>query len=74
MRVLSIASLASLTYATLPVDELVTDLPSIGNLQEMLASKQISFQMYSGYVEVTKTKQLHYVLVTSQRDMATDPL
>jgi hypothetical protein len=30
--------------------------------------------MYSGYVAVTDTKQLHYILVTSQNNPSTDPL
>ena len=30
--------------------------------------------MYSGFMEVDKDKQLHYVLITSKNDMAKDPL
>ena len=67
-KVVVTVGMAALTNAVLPVDELVTSLPDIGDITKK------SWQMYSGYAKVTETKQLHYVLVTSKRDMATDPL
>lgn len=33
-----------------------------------------TFSMYSGYLRVTDTKQLHYMFATSKGDPATDPV
>jgi len=59
---------ASSVTAVLPEDKRVMYLPGIGDMTDF------NYEMYSGYAKVSETKQLHYVLLTSQNDMATDPL
>lgn len=49
-----------------PVEEAVTSIPGY---------PAFDFGMYSGYVALPRsTKQIHYLLVESQRDPANDPL
>ena len=44
----------------------VTSLPGLAEMP--------SFDMYSGYLDVTETKKLHYWFVESQNDPASDPV
>ena len=44
----------------------ITSLPGL--------DKMPSFDMYSGYLDVTATKKLHYWFVESQNDPASDPV
>lgn len=50
--------------AARPAD-LVISLPDVGRLDN---------KWYSGYVDASSTKHLHYVFVTSQSDPANDPV
>jgi hypothetical protein len=59
---------ASLSQAALPANERVTYIPDVGDITDK------GWEMYSGYAKVTATKQLHYVLITSKRNVQTDPL
>ena len=44
----------------------ITSLPGL--------SKMPDFEMYSGYLDVTNTKKLHYWFVQSQNDPKNDPV
>ena len=59
---------AGSAYAAMPAAEKVTNLPEVGDLS------RYNFEVYSGYADVTDTKKLHYVLITSQNSMKDDPL
>jgi cathepsin A (carboxypeptidase C) len=54
--------------AAKPEEDRVLYLPEMGNFDK--------YAMYSGYVDIpaTGSKQLHYLLVESQNNPATDPL
>lgn len=61
------AFLISLTLAGPNADDdRVYSLPGMGEFQ--------TFQMYSGYLPVTSSIELHYVFVTSQNNPLKDPL
>ena len=47
-----------------PEDEKIVNLPNV----------TYSTDAYSGYLDVTDTKKLHYVYVESQNDPTTDPV
>ena len=49
-----------------PAAELITSLPGLATLP--------GYEMYSGYLNITSTKALHYWFVQSQADPATDPV
>lgn len=59
---------ASYALAALPSAEKVMGLPGWGDMS------LLNFEVYSGYIDLTSTKSLHYVLVTSQNKPADDPL
>uniref|UniRef100_F6Y403 Carboxypeptidase n=1 Tax=Ciona intestinalis TaxID=7719 RepID=F6Y403_CIOIN len=54
-----------LTFAAKSAD-LITSLPGLSNFP--------SFKQYSGYLDATSTKHLHYWFVESQNNPATDPV
>ena len=68
MRALNVALIAllglSMTYGA-PNGDLVTKLPDC---------ERMKTEWYSGYVDASKTKHLHYVFVQSQSDPVNDPL
>lgn len=49
-----------------PAEDLVTNLPGL--------SEMTRFKQYSGYLDASSTKHLHYWFVESQRDPAGDPI
>ena len=66
---LSLSSLAAALsdYTPEALADQITSLPGAENLS-------FKFNQFSGYIKVNSTKNLHYWLVESQNDPATDPI
>ena len=60
--------ISTLTVAALAADEAdrVLSMPDMGNFD--------TFPLYSGYLNVSSAKALHYLFVESQNDPSTDPV
>lgn len=60
------------------LDEKFARVPSVPTADKILSlpglAKMPDFDMYSGYLDVSATKKLHYWFVQSQNDPATDPV
>lgn len=67
LAVLSASAVALGDYTPEALADQITSLPGAEGLD-------FKFNQFSGYIKVNSTKNLHYWLVESQNDPATDPI